>query len=200
MGRDQPGTGHHASTPQRRSPARLERPVRADPAAPGQPLRHVRDHWAGRGAPYPCPQRPGPPGGSGHSLHGPTGWQHAAARPSSSAAHATRASTAEALHGNHDEHWRAEMLGKRASPVRREAVRKGPSWHLAGGPPYCPSGSDRGPPGKGPAPQVPRRRPTGVSSCWRRPGWRCSWSTRPRPGTCPAARKRTNWTRSGWPG
>ena len=38
------------------------------------------------------------------------------------------------------------------------------------------------------------------SSCWRRAGWRCSWSTRPRPRTCPAGRKRTNWTRSGWPG
>jgi transposase len=43
-------------------------------------------------------------------------------RLSSSAAHATRASTPEAPHGNHDEHWRAEMPGKRASPVRREAV------------------------------------------------------------------------------
>ena len=42
------------------------------------------------------------------------------------------------------------MLGKRASPVRREAVRKGPLWHLAGGPPYCPSGSDRGSPEKDP--------------------------------------------------
>jgi hypothetical protein len=43
-------------------------------------------------------------------------------------------------HGNHDEHWRAEMLGKRASPVRREAVRKGPIWHLAGGPPHVTHG------------------------------------------------------------
>jgi hypothetical protein len=78
-------------------------------------------------------------------LNGSGGWQHAAARPSSSAAHATRASTAEAPHGNHDEHWRAEMLGKRASPVRREAVRKGPFRHLAGGPPYRTAGSVRGP-------------------------------------------------------
>jgi tRNA synthetases class II core domain (F) len=34
---------------------------------------------------------------------------------------------------------------------------------------------------------------TGVSgsSSWRRAGWRCSWSTRPRPRTCPGGRKRT---------
>lgn len=37
------------------------------------------------------------------------------------------------------------MLGKRASPVRREAVRKGPFWHLAGGPPYRTAGSASGP-------------------------------------------------------
>jgi hypothetical protein len=73
--------------------------------------------------------------------NGPGGWQHATARPSSSAAHAMRASTAEARHGNHEEHWRAEMLGKRASPVRREAVRKGPLRYLAGGPPYVTPGS-----------------------------------------------------------
>ena len=36
------------------------------------------------------------------------------------------------------------MLGKRASPVRREAVRKRPFWHLAGGPPYRTPGSARG--------------------------------------------------------
>jgi hypothetical protein len=42
------------------------------------------------------------------------------------------------------------MLGKRASPVRREAVRKGPLWYLAGGPPYGKSGSARGPPEKDP--------------------------------------------------
>jgi len=36
------------------------------------------------------------------------------------------------------------MPGKRASPVRREAVRKGPSWYLAGGPPYRPAGSEEG--------------------------------------------------------
>ena len=38
------------------------------------------------------------------------------------------------------------------------------------------------------------------SSCWRRAGWRSSWSARPRPRTCPAGPKRTNWTRCGWPG
>jgi AI2M/AI1M-like, HNH endonuclease/Type II intron maturase len=48
-------------------------------------------------------------------------------------------------HGNHDEHWRAEMPGKRASPVRREAVRKGPFRHLAGGPPHRTAGSASGP-------------------------------------------------------
>ena len=37
------------------------------------------------------------------------------------------------------------MLGKRASPVRREAVRKGPLWHLAGGPPYRTPGLAGGP-------------------------------------------------------
>src|SRR6266566_4520221 len=38
-----------------------------------------------------------------------------------------------------------------------------------------------------------RRYPTGGSgsSSWRPPGWRCSWSTRPRPGTCPAAPRPT---------
>jgi len=70
MGRDQPGAGCHASTPQRRSPAHLEWPVRADPTAPGQPLPHVRDHWAGRGAPHPCPQRPGPQGEAGTACMG----------------------------------------------------------------------------------------------------------------------------------
>ena len=48
--------GCHASTPQRRFPAHLERPVRTSPTAPGQPLRHVPDRWAGQGAPHPCPQ------------------------------------------------------------------------------------------------------------------------------------------------
>ncbi len=81
-------------------------------------------------------------------LNGPGGWRHATARPSSSAAHAMRASTAEARHGNHDQHWRAEMLGKRASPVRREAVRKGPFRYLAGGPPYRTPGLEGGCPEK----------------------------------------------------
>src|SRR6266516_5077016 len=40
-----------------------------------------------------------------------------------------------------------------------------------------------GPPGKGPAPQAPRRRPTGVITCWKASGWRCSWCPRRRPGT-----------------
>jgi transposase len=35
---------------------------------------------------------------------------------------------------------------------------------------------------------------------WRRAGWRCNWSARPRPRTCPAGRRRTGWTRCGWPG
>jgi hypothetical protein len=46
------------------------------------------------------------------------------------------------------------MLGKRASPVRREAVRKGPPWYLAGGAPYITlrsvgarGGDSPGPPG-----------------------------------------------------
>ena len=56
------------------------------------------------------------------------------------------------------------MLGKRASPVRREAVRKGPFWHLAGGPPYCPRRFGPGVAGKGPASRAPRRRPT--SALW----------------------------------
>ena len=29
------------------------------------------------------------------------------------------------------------------------------------------------------------------SSCWRHAGWRCSWSTPPRPRACPAGPKRT---------
>ena len=84
------------------------------------------------------------PKGGNSNPNGSHGWPPATARPSSSAAHAMRASTAEAPHGNHEEHWRAEMLGKRASPVRREAVRKGPSWYLAGGPPYRTPGAGGG--------------------------------------------------------
>ena len=56
------------------------------------------------------------------------------------------------------------MLGKRASPVRREAVRKGPLWHLAGGPPYRTAGAEGGP-GKRTgrkAGTAPRADPT----CW----------------------------------
>ena len=36
-------------------------------------------------------------------------------------------------------------------------------------------------------------RTTGASgfTCWRRPAWPCSWSTRPRPGTCPAGPRPT---------
>jgi hypothetical protein len=36
--------------------------------------------------------------------------------------------------------------------------------------------------------------------CWRRAGWVSSSSTPPRPRTCRAARRRTGWTRCGWPG
>ena len=98
--------------------------------------------------------------GKDNRPNGPGGWRHATARPSSSAAHATRASTAEAPHGNHDEHWRAEMPGKRASPVRREAVRKGPFRHLAGGPPYGTAGSASGLGKRTESNPAPRPRPT----------------------------------------
>jgi Type II intron maturase len=74
------------------------------------------------------------PRGRNTSPNGSCGWQHAAARPSSSAASAIRTSMLDVLHGEHDEHWRAGCHGKRARPVRRGAVGKGPGQgHLAGG-------------------------------------------------------------------
>ena len=65
------------------------------------------------------------PGGNNHT-NGSRGWLPAAARPSSSAAPAMKASTTDARHGNHDEHRRAGCYGKRACPVRRGAAGKGP--------------------------------------------------------------------------
>jgi hypothetical protein len=48
------------------------------------------------------------PQGGNNNPNGPYGWPHAATRPSSSAAPATKASTtADARHGKHDKHWRA---------------------------------------------------------------------------------------------
>ena len=58
--------------------------------------------------------------------NGLRGWPPAAARPSSSAAPATRTSTPDVLHGDHDEHRRASCYGKRARLVRRGAAGKGP--------------------------------------------------------------------------
>jgi hypothetical protein len=52
-----------------------------------------------------------------------------------------RTSTLDVLHGAHDEHWRAGCHGKRASPVRRGAVGKGPALagiSLAAYPTSCP--------------------------------------------------------------
>jgi hypothetical protein len=49
------------------------------------------------------------------------------------------------------------MPGKRASPVRREAVRKGPFRYLAGGPPYIKSGSAGGRAEKDQLTLAPRR-------------------------------------------
>src|SRR5437763_6572490 len=66
-----------------------------------------------------------PKGGNTHP-NGSRGWPHAAARPLSPAAPATRTSTPDVRHGNQDEHWRAGCHGNRASPVRRGAVGKGP--------------------------------------------------------------------------
>ena len=45
-----------------------------------------------------------------------------------------------------------------------------------------------------------RRRITGGSgsTCWRRPGWMCSWSTPATSRTCPAGPKPTSSTRCGW--
>lgn len=83
------------------------------------------------------------------------------------------------------------MLGKRASPVRREAVRKGPLWHLAGGPPYRTPGSEGGCAGK-PAftPNEGTHRaadPTRSRSArmQARPTWRASarWPRQSRPST-----------------
>ena len=52
-----------------------------------------------------------PKSGRNHR-NGSCGWPRVAARPSSSAAPATKVSTtAEALHGRHDEHWRAGCHG-----------------------------------------------------------------------------------------
>ena len=63
MGRHLPGAGHHTTASQRQSPAHLEQPpVRTRSAAPGRHLRTMRIGEPGRGAPYPCPQRPQPQG------------------------------------------------------------------------------------------------------------------------------------------
>ena len=60
---------------------------------------------------------------------------------------ATRTSTLDVPHGNHGKHWRAGCHGKRARPVRRGAVGKGPA--LAGTSlaayPTGTAGSGRGP-------------------------------------------------------
>jgi hypothetical protein len=55
------------------------------------------------------------PQGESNNPKGPRGWPHAAGRPLSSAAPATRTSTtAEARHGNRDKHWRVGCHRNRA--------------------------------------------------------------------------------------
>jgi hypothetical protein len=71
---------------------------------------------------------------------------------------AMRTSMRDVPHGTHDEHRRAGCHGKRARPVRRGAVGKGPAQR---GPRRRPTrrhaGFGGGPRGKGPAQQAPRR-------------------------------------------
>lgn len=66
-----------------------------------------------------------PRGGNNHPT-GSRAWPPAGARPWSSAASATRTSTPDVPHADHDEHWRASCYGKRARLVRWGAVGKGP--------------------------------------------------------------------------
>ena len=72
------------------------------------------------------PSKTSTPRGGNTNTNGSRGWPPAAARPSSSAASATRTSTPDVQHADHDEHRRASCYGKRARLVRRGAVGKGP--------------------------------------------------------------------------
>src|SRR5512135_1493022 len=72
------------------------------------------------------PSKISTPRGRNTNPNGSRGWLPAAARPSSSAASATRTSTPDVQHADHDEHRRASCYGKRARLVRRGAVGKGP--------------------------------------------------------------------------
>src|SRR5215468_8086684 len=87
-------------------------------------------NYANRGTRSKCttsvPSKTSTPRGRNTSPNGSHGWPHAAARPSSSAAPATRTSTPGVPHADHDEHRRASCYGKRARLVRRGAVGKGP--------------------------------------------------------------------------
>src|SRR6266536_3914629 len=87
-------------------------------------------NYADRGTRSRCtisaPSKTSTPRGRNTSPNGSRGWLHATARPSSSAVSATRTSTPDVLHADHDEHRRASCYGKRARLVRRGAVGKGP--------------------------------------------------------------------------
>jgi hypothetical protein len=98
------------------------------------------------------PSKTSIPRGGNTNPSGSHGWQHAAARPLSSAAPAMKTSTPDVLHGIHDEHWRAGCHGNRARPVRRGVVGKGPG-QLAPRrrPTLRPVRFGGGPYGKGPA-------------------------------------------------
>jgi hypothetical protein len=106
-------------------------------AAPGQPLRDVQHHGQAEVHHIRALKDLALKGKRAAQPTGPSGWQHAAARSSSSAAPATRRSTpdAPAPRREQHEHWRASCHGKRHG------------WF-------------GGAVGKGPEPQVPRRRPT----------------------------------------
>src|SRR5512135_3836369 len=86
--------------------------------------------YADRGTRSRCimfvPSKTSTPRGRNTNPNGSRGWLPAAARPSSSAASATRTSTPDVQHADHDEHRRASCYGKRARLVRRGAVGKGP--------------------------------------------------------------------------
>ena len=129
-------------------------------------------NYADRGTRSRCtmfvPSKTSTPRGGNTNPNGPRGWPPAAARPSSSAASATRTSTPDVQHADHDEHRRASCYGKRARLVRRGAValpRVQPNRRVFGMNPrvlafyglFWSLGS----------PEPVRRLPAGVSRSWR---------------------------------
>jgi hypothetical protein len=104
------------------------------------------------------------PEGKRNNPNEPNGWLHATARPSSSAAPATKTSTPDVHNGNHYEHWRAGCpetghVRFGGGPSEKDQHQLAPRQR----PTLQPAGFGPGAAGKGPANRrAPRQRPTGV--------------------------------------